>query len=320
MFDIIISVIIPCHNGFNLMTRCLDCFERQTDKRFELIIVDDFSNDDSYNNLKQYCNNSNLNISVFRNHKNLGPGASRERGIKEAKGKWISFCDCDDWYELDYISAMVNEILKNNADVILYDYNVCINNKVHPIEYLKNLKIDDKKNYIAIAKESLWCLSVKKEIIDNLEFPPLFHSEDAAIVPVIISRANKVITIDKVYYNYYFRPESASNHFDRKAYDSTLIAYEYVKSNLDSIYPIESEYIGIKMLMYIATLNGIKSGVEICEIKSMISEFKKYHPHLLENKYLSELGFVKRCYIKVVYYNLYVVAKVFAKIHEKYFQ
>ena len=79
------------------MQRCLESLERQQYKNFEVIVVDDSSTDDSYYQLKMYAQNSELNMTVVSNEKNRGPGYSRNVGIKLAKGRWISFCDADDW-------------------------------------------------------------------------------------------------------------------------------------------------------------------------------------------------------------------------------
>ena len=65
-----ITVIVPCYNGFRYMINCLSALENQTYKRFKVIIVDDCSTDDSYNQLTSYKEQSPLDITLIRNSKN----------------------------------------------------------------------------------------------------------------------------------------------------------------------------------------------------------------------------------------------------------
>ena len=117
-----ISVLIPCYNGFKYMERCLLSLESQSYNNFEVIIVDDCSADDSFEQLVKYKEKSDLNINIIKNIENVGPGESRNTGIKNACGKWISFCDCDDWYEPDFLKEMIQKAINEQADLVMCDY------------------------------------------------------------------------------------------------------------------------------------------------------------------------------------------------------
>ena len=129
------------------MQRCLESLERQQYKNFEVIVVDDCSTDDSYNQLKMYAQNSELNMTVVSNEKNRGPGYSRNVGIKLAKGRWISFCDADDWYPDDRLEKVSKKI--NNADCILCNYTkVYLSGKEEAVNYIYLSSLHCKKSCI----------------------------------------------------------------------------------------------------------------------------------------------------------------------------
>ena len=94
--DIMISVIIPIYNCQQYLVQCMDSVQNQTIKNLEIICVDDGSTDESASIIQQYAREDNR--IVLLRQENQGPGAARNRGIREAKGKYVAFLDADDFY------------------------------------------------------------------------------------------------------------------------------------------------------------------------------------------------------------------------------
>lgn len=91
-----ISVIVPVYNASALIRRCLDSILAQKGNyTFEVLLVDDGSTDDSVAVIEAYHDNR---FRVFR-QQNTGPSAARNRGIKEANGRYLAFIDADDYWE-----------------------------------------------------------------------------------------------------------------------------------------------------------------------------------------------------------------------------
>jgi len=90
------SVVIPCYNASSTIARTLDSVKQQTFTNFEVIVIDDASNDLAtlLEVLEQY--RTELNLSVLTNDANMNGAYSRNRGIREAKGEYIAFLDADD--------------------------------------------------------------------------------------------------------------------------------------------------------------------------------------------------------------------------------
>src|SRR5699024_12612522 len=111
----IISIIVPVYNAKNYIEKCLNSILNQDIKDFEIIVVNDASDDDTINILKSYAKNKQ--IVLINNEENLGTGESRNKGILFARGKYIGFVDNDDWVEKNYFSSMVKKMEEENSDI-----------------------------------------------------------------------------------------------------------------------------------------------------------------------------------------------------------
>ncbi len=93
-----ISVIVPTYNGYRHVVRCIDSILPQLTADMELIVVDDASDDGTFELLrKQY--GADARVILVRFSENRGPAAARNAGIRLSRGNLITFCDADDEWE-----------------------------------------------------------------------------------------------------------------------------------------------------------------------------------------------------------------------------
>lgn len=108
MREIDVSVIIPVYNAGALISRCLDSvFNQIGDYNIEVIIVDDGSTDNSIEIIKSRFEQDS--VRLFQ-QKNSGPACARNKGMREARGKYIAFIDADDYWLPRFIDTTLNFI------------------------------------------------------------------------------------------------------------------------------------------------------------------------------------------------------------------
>lgn len=97
------SVIICTFNRAQLLPRALDSLLAQTERSWEAIVVDDGSQDDTYQVVRPYVD-ANPNFRYIL-HANRGLSPARNIGIAAAAGDYVTFLDSDDWYLPDHLAS-----------------------------------------------------------------------------------------------------------------------------------------------------------------------------------------------------------------------
>ena len=147
------SIIVPMYNVEKYIQECIDSVLKQTNKNFELILIDDASTDGSLEIAKQNQEKDNRIIVLTKDHGGLPQ--TRNYGLKIARGDYIILLDGDDYFSLDHLK-------KVNIIVDKYDCDMTIaNNHINFVENsiskqvlfpfredLNSMNIDEKIRYI----------------------------------------------------------------------------------------------------------------------------------------------------------------------------
>ena len=172
-----ISVILPIYNVEAYLEECIDSIINQTIgfENIELIMIDDGSNDNSYNIMKEYSNLYD-NIKIYHyDEKSGSAGRPRNKGIELATGKYLMFSDPDDFFALDAFEVMYNEIESKNADFIIANFsNANIDGTpwekpVFDLDRFKNFKlsITDYKDSFYVMNSSMCNKIFNRKFIQN---------------------------------------------------------------------------------------------------------------------------------------------------------
>ena len=211
MSDIKISVIIPVYNGENYINRCLFSLEKQTFKDFELIIINDGSQDKTEKLIDDFIRRSSLNVSYIA-QKNSGQAAARNRGLEKAKGNYIAFIDSDDYVARDYLERLYYAALDNGSEMVVCGYRqIDENGKV-----LRHVRLTENKTepYGPAGMFVVWSkLFSRKFLVENdfrfQEGGKIFEDVPYSIVTKFTSR--NPIAIDYCGYYYVVRRGSTMN-------------------------------------------------------------------------------------------------------------
>src|SRR5471030_150111 len=123
IFENLVSIIMPTHNSERYIEESINSVLNQTYKNWELIIVDDNSND----NTKNIVDNINKNcrkIKYTKFNENRGAAQARNEAINKAKGRFLAFLDSDDLWDEKKLETQVSFMLENNVHFSCTDYEV----------------------------------------------------------------------------------------------------------------------------------------------------------------------------------------------------
>jgi len=208
------SVILPIYNSISFLKKNLKSIFNQTFKDFEIIVIDNYSNDGSYEYIKK-IKKKNL---VYARIDNRGIIAkSRNLGIKISKGKWLAFIDSDDIWLNTKLEVFYNKLKKyEQSDIISSLFNIIENNK---IIYIHKFKYKDNFYENLLLKGNCFSTSstiVKKKFLNNHrilfnEKKNLVTVEDYDLWLNIVKQGGKISLIKQVLTSHTKRADSMSN-------------------------------------------------------------------------------------------------------------
>lgn len=220
-----VSIIIPVYNGERYIERCLQSVFRQTYNSYEIVIVDNNSSDNSYLACEKLAA-LNDNIVLMREMK-PGPGCARNCGLTVAKGRYITFLDCDDYWECDYLEKMMDAVENGSAaDLVLCGryINEESDGKLKEAyigkeRYKKTiiqkaeLERDPYTFFGHTGTRGPWCKLFKKQIIEenHILFPEdITMMEDLCFCMKYIAFCERIELIDSVLYHQVVHQDSIS--------------------------------------------------------------------------------------------------------------
>lgn len=113
------SVIMPVYNAVPFLQRAIESILEQTYTNFELILVDDQSTDNSYDICESYLKKDNR-IKLYQMQQNAGAAAARNYGLSNIKGKYVTFCDSDDYVDKDLLATAYIHLRECDIDCLKY--------------------------------------------------------------------------------------------------------------------------------------------------------------------------------------------------------
>lgn len=240
-----ISIIMPVFNVQNYLSKSIESFMSQSLRDIELICIDDCSEDDSYNILKEYSI-KDKRIKIVRLEKNVGPGAARNIGISKSSGKYIMFLDPDDWLEPFACSDAYNQIETNNNDIVFF--NVYIYSEFKNFGSIDTYRLAPFWGYTAekqiklrniekpfISTGEIWYKIYRTSFIksNNIHFSTARLGEDSQFTVLAYIYANTVSVLNKVLYNYRRqRPKSASSSQNYSRFEEYLEVKKNILNNI----------------------------------------------------------------------------------------
>lgn len=239
----VVSVIIPIYNGQIFLRQCLDSIVKQNLVDFEVICVDDGSEDNSRCIINEYCQ-KDKRIHLIARDKNIGQWFARNEGILSACGEYIAFIDADDFLETKYLSHLLKQTISTGVELCLCsgDEYWVDEEEYKKAEWIFNPRsIPHKKTFTArefprtifqICGEQPWCKLIKRDLLvrEHIHFDDLIVFEDFPFSCRCLSSARSISYIDEVLYHYRKYPAQISSAVWNKLvnFDGLINAKNYL--------------------------------------------------------------------------------------------
>lgn len=235
------SIIVPIYNSEMHLSRCIDSILAQTYTDFELILINDGSNDNSGKLCDDYATKDNRIIVIHK--ENGGTSSARNSGLEIAKGEYITFVDSDDTISTDYLSTFTYKY-----DLEIAGLEIIGINKAIYVPMLTKIVSGDSeivewfiKDFDAMYLTTICCKMFRTNIIleSSLKFDTsLKRGEDTIFVYNYLSYCNSIKLISNVVYQYNFDATS----IDKKYSLNSKECVNHICAKVSSIEKIEKRF------------------------------------------------------------------------------
>ncbi|MDO5379978.1 MAG: glycosyltransferase family 2 protein [Acidaminococcaceae bacterium] len=203
------SILIPVYNSALYIEQCIRSIKAQSYKKFECIIVNDGSTDNSLELISDIIENDTRFTVISQ--RNKGISDTRNKLLEMSKGEYIVWVDSDDFVDVDLLYNLRKEISQNGDDAYSFNY-ICVegySGKLKTIELFKKQDTLTSKDILKqLAKEVkmpsfLWNKVIKKDLYDGLRFSSKkVMLEDYEILTSVFLKVNKMVVINNSLYFY----------------------------------------------------------------------------------------------------------------------
>ena len=222
-----VSVITPTYNSAFFIEECIASVSSQTYENFEHIIIDDGSNDGTTDLVKQLAKNDER-IRLIELGNNAGAAIARNKGIAEAKGRFIAFLDSDDLWVPEKLQKQIAFMTENEIAFCYANY-IVIDEKG---AFVERRTVASKLNYVDILKScQIGCLTAiyDAKLLGKIYMPEIKKRQDFGLWLKILKKTEYGYGINEELSKYRIRAGSLSSNKISAALHQWKMLYEYEK-------------------------------------------------------------------------------------------
>lgn len=296
--DYLLSIIVPVFRVERFISKCAHSLFSQSLSGIQFIFIDDKGGDKSIEVLREVLlayPERNEDTLIMTNPRNLGSSESRNVGLTYASGKYVTFCDADDWVELRMAEVVLDKMIKEEADIVWTDFY--LSNKDSEVRVSQNYAEDAIECIKGLLTEqffgSLWNKMFRRDlfIYNNVLFPSRQDVwEDLLTNVQLFHFSKKVVYLSEAFYHYVQYNDSSLVKIrnDKQLSDIlansksiiTFLSDEGVLSNYENEIPI-LKLAAKQTLLYQTDRASFKKWREIYpESNKDISNYDKLPKHL----------------------------------------
>ena len=256
-----ITVVVPIYNVEAYIERCLSSIQNQSFVDFKVFCINDGSADGSKEKILPFLEDHRF--SLF-DKENGGLSDARNYGLRKVDTEYVCFIDSDDFLESNYLERMLNQIERNQADLVVCDYYQYFEEKNHkeiitlPFNEEAIYSIEKNPELIAYINNAAWNKIYRTQVFkeNGLEYPFGYRHQDLGLSFRYLYYAKKVVFVKEALYNYIAdRPNNLTQMIDPKI-DHIL---DMIQINVDFYHEKHVFNRYENELMYLAGINLLSS-------------------------------------------------------------
>ncbi len=199
--DVMVSVVMPAYNCAQYVAEAIRSVLGQTHRNLELIVIDDCSSDDTFSILQGFAS-QDARVRPFRNERNLGVAATRNRGISLAAGEYVALLDSDDRWHPEKLDLQLRCAQATGAELIYTSYALmdASGDTPYPAQIVPG-SVDVKQ---LLRNNVIGCSTVmlRRALFDRYQFPAEYYHEDYALWLQLLQDGHKAAGLPEVLVDY----------------------------------------------------------------------------------------------------------------------
>ena len=263
-----ISIVVPVYNAEKYIRKCIESILKQTYPAWEMILVDNGSEDDSFQICKEYAKQDDR-IQVLHQYQNRGVSVARNLGLERVGGSYLTFLDADDWVNEDYLERLVNLQKETKADMLVCQFQKVYDADREQRGNLEKESVEGKTTYqesedkegVAAkgdGKDTIreyargeylkqcllegythcWGVLYKTSLLEDIRFPAKMSiGEDALFLIDAVLKAEKIVVTDYPGYQYYINGNGAMMRKFTPSYMDQITCWQQAMNKLQKEFP-----------------------------------------------------------------------------------
>ena len=318
------SVIVPVYKVEEYLEKCVQSILAQTERDFELILVDDGSPD----RCGALCDSLAQTDSRIRviHQENQGLGGARNTGIREARGDWLLLVDSDDWIEPKILEKAMEAGLREEADLVMFAFRT-VDEQGRELGVFREDMPKERGIGLQEHKEALltapcaWNKLYRRSFFQGtgLAYPPRVWYEDLRTSPKLMAKAGRMVFLDEVGYNYLQRQGSIMKSANLERNREILDAFDdllpwFRKEGLFEAYRRELEYLAVFHVYLTAGVRVALADRKSPLLRELAAYVEERFPGWRQNPYLPKLGGKRRLLVSLLQKKWYWAVSLLFKL------
>lgn len=205
-----VSIIMPYYNSAKYIFETVSSIINQTLPDWELLIVDDCSTDPNTENTLVRIREMDKRIKNLRTAENVGAGGARNVGIKAASGRYLAFCDSDDWWYPEKLEKQITWMERNGFEFTCTWYEDA-NEKLEVYYTMKQAPRQDYRHMIGGCNIGTPGVIIDTNRIGKIYMPNLRRAEDWGLWMKILRKVDYIFSYPEALWKYRHVPGSETS-------------------------------------------------------------------------------------------------------------